>query len=172
MEPETWPAMFIITSSPAPDSESSVTSLRRLSCQRPTTFGFVAHLRSRRLQRVNGARAIVRLAFPGGKNIHFGLHSPNRRICHAARASRAIITVSFKRDHAPSACFVLRLAHCEGLLAVRPSSGTTGTGFSTTSHKKRFLCRGLRVGCSSCSTAKPPLVWPTSLFTRDKLRPS
>lgn len=30
--------MLMITSSPVPDSESSVTSMWRLSCQRPTTF--------------------------------------------------------------------------------------------------------------------------------------
>ena len=37
---ETCPAMLRITSSPAPDSENSVTSVCRLSCHRPTTFGF------------------------------------------------------------------------------------------------------------------------------------
>jgi len=38
MARETWPAMLLITSSPAPDSESSVTKVWLLSCHRPTTF--------------------------------------------------------------------------------------------------------------------------------------
>src|ERR1022692_1191380 len=38
MARETWPAMLMITSSPAPDSASSVTRVWRLSCHRPTTF--------------------------------------------------------------------------------------------------------------------------------------
>ena len=38
MARETCPAMLMITSSPAPDSASSVTSVWRLSCHRPTTF--------------------------------------------------------------------------------------------------------------------------------------
>jgi hypothetical protein len=35
---DTCPAMLMIPSSPAPDSASSVTSVWRLSCHRPTTF--------------------------------------------------------------------------------------------------------------------------------------
>src|SRR5665647_84616 len=38
MARETCPAMLMITSSPAPDSASSVTSVWRLSCHRPTTL--------------------------------------------------------------------------------------------------------------------------------------
>jgi len=37
MARETCPAILMITSSPAPDSASSVTSVCRLSCHRPTT---------------------------------------------------------------------------------------------------------------------------------------
>jgi len=41
MARETCPAMLMMTSSPAPDSASSVSSVCRLSCHRPTTYGFV-----------------------------------------------------------------------------------------------------------------------------------
>src|ERR1017187_5337196 len=40
MARETWPAILMITSSPAPDSDSSVTSVWRLSCHRPFTPAF------------------------------------------------------------------------------------------------------------------------------------
>jgi hypothetical protein len=80
MARETCPAMLMITSSPAPDSESSVTSVWRLSCHRPTTFALSRDLGPRRPQRRDGA----------GR-----MHSPNRRMYHAACASSAIMTVSF-----------------------------------------------------------------------------
>jgi hypothetical protein len=40
MARDTCPAMLMITSSPAPDSASSVTSVWRLSCHRPFTPAF------------------------------------------------------------------------------------------------------------------------------------
>ena len=49
---ETCPAMLMITSSPAPDSASSATSVWRLSCQRPPDAGSVADPRVRRSRRM------------------------------------------------------------------------------------------------------------------------
>ena len=47
MARETCPAMLMMTSSPAPDSENSVTSVWLLSCHRLTTFA-LSHPGNRR----------------------------------------------------------------------------------------------------------------------------
>src|SRR5450759_283638 len=95
MARETCPAMLMITSSPAPDSESSVTSVWRLSCHRPTTLALSRTLVHAVLNVVTGRVGSFGCPFPAGKTYHSGLHSPNRRMYHAACASRAIMTVSF-----------------------------------------------------------------------------
>src|ERR1035437_4367790 len=95
MARETCPAMLIITSSPAPDSESSVTSVCRLSCHRPTTFALSRTFVHAVLKVVTGLVGSFGWPFPAGETHHSGLHSPNRRMYHAACAPRAIMTVSF-----------------------------------------------------------------------------
>ena len=84
MARETWPAMLIITSSPAPDSANSVTSVCRLSCQRPTTFAFShALIRAVRNSAVCSANPIDEQA----KNTAGGRRRlSQRRACEAGEA--------------------------------------------------------------------------------------
>src|ERR1035438_8730080 len=79
MARETCPAMLMITSSPAPDSESSVTSVWRLSCHRPTTFALLRTLVHAVLSVVTGLVGSFGCPSPAGKTNHSGWHSPNRR---------------------------------------------------------------------------------------------
>src|SRR6185312_10746649 len=84
---ETCPAMLMITSSPAPDSESSVTSVWRLSCHRPTTFALSRTLVHAVLRVVTGRVGSFGCPFPAGNTYHSGRHSPKRRVYQAAWAS-------------------------------------------------------------------------------------
>src|ERR1035441_3795806 len=108
--------MLMMTSSPAPDSESSVTSVCRLSCHRPTTLALSRTLVHAVLNVVTGLVGSFGCPLPAGKTNHSGLHSPNRRMYHAACASRAIMTRIVQRDHSARAGVRLRLAHRELLL--------------------------------------------------------
>ena len=69
--------MLMITSSPAPDSASSVTSVCRLSYHRPTTFALSRTFVHAVRKVVTGWDGIVQLPLPGGEDNHSGLHSPN-----------------------------------------------------------------------------------------------
>src|ERR1017187_5125517 len=88
MARETCPAALMLTSSPAPDSESSVISVWRLSCHRATTLPlsrtFVQAVRSV----VTGWVGSFGCPLPAGKADLSCLHSPNRQIYHAACASK------------------------------------------------------------------------------------
>src|ERR1700680_2044717 len=87
--------MLMITSSPAPDSASSVTKVWRLSCQRPFTPAFWRTLVHAVLNDVIGRVGSLGRGVPNGNTCHPGLHSPNRRVYQAACASIAAKAVSF-----------------------------------------------------------------------------
>src|ERR1700756_2124845 len=108
--------MLMITSSPAPDSASSVTSVWRLSCHRPTTFAFSRTFVHAVLNVVTGRVGSFGCPLPAGKTYHSGLHSPNRWVYQAACASRATRTVSLSGIKRPVRCGCFRLAHRERLL--------------------------------------------------------
>jgi len=84
MARETCPAMLIITSSPAPDSASSVTKVWRLSCHRPFTPAFWRTLLHAVLNDVIGRVGSLGRGVPKGNTNHSGRQSPNRRVYHAA----------------------------------------------------------------------------------------
>jgi hypothetical protein len=84
MARETCPAMLMMSSSPAPDSASSVTSVRRLSCHRPTTFALVRTLVQAVVRVLTGRVGSFGWPFPAGKTYQSGLHSPNRLAYYAA----------------------------------------------------------------------------------------
>src|ERR1017187_9853829 len=84
MARETCPAMLMITSSPAPDSASSVTSVWRLSCHRPFTPAFARTLVQAVLNDVIGRVGSLGRGVPKGNTNHSGRHSPNRRVDQAA----------------------------------------------------------------------------------------
>src|ERR1035441_6461790 len=97
MARETCPAALMITSSPAPDSESSVTSVWRLSCHRATTLAlsrtFVQAVRSV----VTGWVGSFGCPLPAGKADLSCLHSPNRPMYHAPCASKGAYWVGIAR---------------------------------------------------------------------------
>src|ERR1035437_9600897 len=95
MARETWPAMLMITSSPAPDSESSVTRVWRLSCHRPVTPAFLRTLVHAVLKDVIGRVGSLGRGVPNANTNHSGLHCPNRRVYQAACATSAASAVSF-----------------------------------------------------------------------------
>src|SRR5450759_5796969 len=103
--------MLMITSSPAPDSESSVTSVWRLSCHRPFTPAFCRTLIHAVLNDVMGRVGSAGSGDPKANTYHSGLHSPNRRVYQAACASSAAMAVSFSGITRPGLGF--RLAHRE-----------------------------------------------------------
>src|ERR1022692_3734602 len=88
MARETCPAMLMMTSSPAPDSESSVTSACRLSCHRPTTLALSRPLVHAVLNVVTGQVGSFGCPLPAEKTYHSGLHAPDRRM-YARRALQA-----------------------------------------------------------------------------------
>src|SRR3954464_6344200 len=92
---DTCPAMLMITSSPAPDSASSVTRVWRLSCQRPFTPAFSRTLIQAVLNDVMGRVGSLGRGVPKANTNHSGLHAPNRLIYHAACAAIAAMAVSF-----------------------------------------------------------------------------
>src|ERR1035438_142027 len=106
--------MLMITSSPAPDSESSVTRVWRLSCHLPTTFAlsrtFVQAVRNV----VTGRVGSFGCPLPAGKTYHSGRQCPNRRVYQAACASRATRTVAFSgiTRPVPASVFDLPTVRC------------------------------------------------------------
>src|ERR1035441_9635022 len=114
MARETCPAMLMITSSPAPDSESSVTSVWRLSCHRPTTLALSRTLVQAVLNVVTGDVGSFGCPLPAAKTYHSGLQAPNRRMYQAACASSAIRTVSFRgiTRPVPASVFDLPTVSC------------------------------------------------------------
>src|ERR1035437_7086785 len=86
MARDTCPAMLIITSSPAPDSDSSVTSVWRLSCHRPTTFALSRTFVHAVFNEVTGRVGSFGCPLPAGNTYHSGLHSPNRGFSDASSA--------------------------------------------------------------------------------------
>src|ERR1017187_1495913 len=95
MARETWPAILMITSSPAPDSASSVTKVCRLSCHRPTTLASSRTLVHAVLSDVTGRVGSFGWPFPAGNTYHSGLRSPKRRMYQAGGVWSAARTVSF-----------------------------------------------------------------------------
>src|SRR5882724_7608939 len=87
--------MLMITSSPAPDSASSVTKVWRLSCQRPFTPASLRTLLHAVLKDVIGRVGSLGSGLPKANTNHSGLHSPNRRVYQAACATSAVSAVSF-----------------------------------------------------------------------------
>src|ERR1035437_4886046 len=94
MARETWPAMLMMTLSPAPDSASSVASVWRLSCHRPFTPAFWQTLIHAVLNEVMGRVGSAGSGDPKANTNHSGLHFPNRRVYQAACASIAAMAVS------------------------------------------------------------------------------
>ncbi len=84
MARETCPAMLMITSSPAPDSASSVTSVWRLSCHRPFTPAFSRTFVHAVLKDVIGRVGSVGSGFPKANTNHSGRYCPKRRVYQAA----------------------------------------------------------------------------------------
>src|SRR5260370_3226389 len=101
MARDTCPAMLMITSSPAPDSASSVTSVWRLSCQRPFTPAFLRTLIHAVLNEVIGRVGSLGRGVPKANTNHSGRHSPNRRAYHAAGAFSAATPLSFSGINRP-----------------------------------------------------------------------
>src|ERR1035437_1252241 len=60
--------MLMITSSPAPDSASSVTSVWRLSCHRPTTFALSRPFVHAVFREVTGRVGSFGCPFPAGED--------------------------------------------------------------------------------------------------------
>src|SRR6202049_310904 len=116
MARDTWPAMLMITSSPAPDSASSVTKVWRLSCHRPFTPAFSRTLVHAVLNDVIGRVGSVGSGVPKANTNHSGRHSPNRRVYQAACVSSAAIAVSFSGITRPVPASLLDLPHRERLL--------------------------------------------------------
>src|SRR5438105_1703407 len=102
--------MLIITSSPAPDSASFVTSVWRLSCHRPFTPAFSRTLVHAVLNDVIGRAGSLGSGVPKANTNHSCLHSPNLRVyqvipsgmCFKRGSSRGV-----QRNHAPRASFRL-----------------------------------------------------------------
>src|SRR5713101_1506989 len=84
MARETCPAMLMITSSPAPDSASSVTKVWRLSCHRPFTPAFLRSLIHAVLNDVIGRVGSLGSGVPKANTNHSGRHAPKRRVYQAA----------------------------------------------------------------------------------------
>ena len=89
------PAILMITSSPAPDSASSETSVWRLSGRRPFTPAFWRTLIHAVLNDVMGRVGSAGSGDPKANTNHSGMHAPNRRVYQAACASIAAMAVSF-----------------------------------------------------------------------------
>src|SRR5450759_402812 len=109
MARETCPAILMITSSPAPDSESSVTSVWRLSCHRPLTSAFWRTLLHAVLNDVMGRVGSLGRGVPKANTNHSGRHTPNRRVYQAACASIAAMAVSFSGITRPVPALVFDL---------------------------------------------------------------
>src|SRR5882757_7010935 len=107
MARETWPAILMITSSPAPDSASSVTSVWRLSCHRPFTPAFLRTLVHAVLKDVMGRVGSLGRGVPKANTNHSGRHSPKRLVYQAACAISAAIAVSFNGIRRPVPASVL-----------------------------------------------------------------
>src|SRR5664279_4894548 len=75
MARETCPAMLMMTSSPAPDAASSVTSVWRLSCHRPFTPAFWRTLLHAVLNDVIGRVGSLGRGVPKANTNHSGRHS-------------------------------------------------------------------------------------------------
>jgi hypothetical protein len=93
MARETCPAMLMITSSPAPDSASSVTNVWRASCHRPLSAAFSRTFFQAVLNDVIGRVGSFGRGEPKANTNHSPLHSPNRRMYQAACASSAASAV-------------------------------------------------------------------------------
>src|SRR5713101_5723803 len=109
MARETCPAILMITSSPAPDSASSVTKVWRLSCHRPVTPAFSRTLVHAVLKDVIGRVGSLGSGDPNANTNHAGRHSPNRRVYQAACSTNAAIAVSFSGITRPVPASVLDL---------------------------------------------------------------
>src|ERR1039458_4396549 len=109
MARETCPAMLMITSSPAPDSASSATKVRRLSGHRPFTPAFLRTLIHAVLNDVIGRVGSLGNGVPKANTNHSDRHSPNRRVYQAACASSAAMAVSFSGITRPVPASVLDL---------------------------------------------------------------
>jgi hypothetical protein len=72
MARETCPAMLMITSSPAPDSASSVISVWRLSCHRPVTPAFCRTVVQAVLNEVMGRVGSLGRGFPKSEDVPLG----------------------------------------------------------------------------------------------------
>src|SRR5438477_11137649 len=93
MARETCPAMLMITSSPAPDSASSVTKVWRLSCHRPFTPAFSRTLVHAGLKDVVGRVGSLGRGVPKAHTNHSARHSPNRRVYPAECVRNAATAV-------------------------------------------------------------------------------
>ena len=93
MARDTWPAMLMITSSPAPGSDSSVTGVCRLSRQRPTTFALSRAFVHAVLKVVTGLVGSCGCPVPAAKTNQSGLQSPNRRMYHAGMLSLSCLEI-------------------------------------------------------------------------------
>src|SRR5512147_224091 len=140
MARDTWPAMLMMTSSPAPDSASSVTRVWRLSCQRPTTLALSRTFVHAVFSEVTGRVGSFGCPLPAGKTYHSGLPSPNRPMYHAACASRAIMTVSLSGITRPVPASVFDLQYVvSGALAALRRCGRVGRGGAGLRRRAAFL---------------------------------
>jgi len=98
------PAMLMITSSPAPDSASSVTRVWRLSCQRPFTPAFLRTLVHAVPQRRDGLGGIVRLPLSGGEDEPFRLTLTEPPEVPRGVGFKGDHDRIVQRDHPASAC--------------------------------------------------------------------
>src|SRR5579863_10663514 len=87
--------MLMITSSPAPDSASSVIKVWRLSCQRPVTPASLRILVHAVLKDVIGRVGSLGRGDPKANTNHSGRHCPNRLVYQAACATSAASAASF-----------------------------------------------------------------------------
>jgi len=97
------------TSSPTPDSESSVTSVWRLSCHRPFTLAFWHTVLLGVLSDVIGRTGSLGSGVPKANTNHSGRHSPKRRAYQAAHATGMATAVSFSGITRPVSASVFDL---------------------------------------------------------------
>src|ERR1019366_10813150 len=108
--------MLMMTSSPAPPSASSVTSVWRLSCHRPFTPASFRTLVHAVLNDVIGRVGSLGGGVPKANTNHSGRHSLNRRVYQGGVRFQGGDGRVVQRNHAPRARLGLRLAHGERLL--------------------------------------------------------
>src|ERR1019366_1830101 len=119
MARETCPAILMITSSPAPDSASSVTNVWRLSCHLPFTPALRRTLIHAVLNDVIGRVGSAGSGDPKANTNHSGRHPPNCRAYQAACASIAAMAVSFSGITRPVPASVFDLPTVSAFLCTR-----------------------------------------------------